>query len=65
MNNPEIRMLQALVSNAALQVQTLVELLEGDADPREQAKMALNAAELAEEAIRRTKTPLRRLARRK
>lgn len=65
MDNPEIRMLQALINNAALQVQILVGLLEGDADPREQAKTALKAAELAEEAIRQTKTPLRRIIRRK
>lgn len=65
MTHAQIRVLGVLINNAALQVQTLVGLLETDFDPKEQAKTTLKAAELAEEAIRQAKTPLRRLVRQK
>lgn len=65
LTEPEIRVLQVLINAAALQVQTLVGLLDGDEDPREQAKDTLKACELAEEAIRQTKTPLRRMVRKR
>lgn len=64
MPDAEIRVLQVLLNNAALQIQTLVGLLDADDDPREQAKVALKAAELAEVAISRAKRPLRRMIRR-
>jgi len=64
MTDAEIRVLQMLLGNALLQVQKLVVLLDADDDPRERAKMTLKAAELAEEAIRQAKKPLRRMIRR-
>ena len=65
MPDAEIRVLHMLIFNAAQQTQELVALLDSDADTREQARTALKACELAEAAIARAKTPLRRMIRQK
>jgi hypothetical protein len=61
----EIRVLQMLIGNATLHVQTLVALIDSDTATREQARCALKACELAEAAIIKAKPYLRRMARKK
>lgn len=67
MNHPQIRVAQVLLSAALLKIQDL--LVRLDEAPgvhcKEEASCALKACELAEEAIRQVKTPLRRLVRQK
>jgi len=61
----EIAVLHVLISNATLQVQTLAGMLNAGTESRDQARKTLKAIELAEESIRRAKSPLRRMIRRK
>lgn len=65
LSDPEIRVLQVLISTAAFEVQELVgEIALGNYD-RERARTVLKACELAAAAIDKAKTPLRRIIRRK
>jgi len=65
MTDVEIRLLQVLLGNALLRVQELVGVLNADDDARETARGCLLAVELTEAAIRKSKTPLRRIIRQK
>ena len=63
--HPQLRVLQITLSGALLRVQDLLVALDNGQDPREAARSAIKAVELAEEGIRQAKTPIRRLVRRK
>lgn len=64
-SDPEIRVLQLLINTAALQVQELLILIAIGEHNKTQARATLKACELAEAAIVKAKTPLRRIIRRK
>jgi hypothetical protein len=60
-----LQVLQITLSGALMRVQDLLLAINNEQDPREAARSAIKAVELAEEGIRQAKTPIRRLVRRK
>jgi hypothetical protein len=60
-----LQVLRITLNGALLRVQDLLLALNNEQDPREAARSAIKAVELAEEGIRQAKTPIRSIVRRK